>query len=123
MSMPKINYECNLCHAEVVTKKQFIEHYREVHPEHANDLFSAIGTIGDKFADTYINMLRDEARLVEKYRHALNEAESANKGLVEMLHAMNFKNNQLLRSINTISDITVSAKEIASIEVRTETKQ
>jgi uncharacterized protein YpiB (UPF0302 family) len=123
MSNREINYECNLCHAGVVTEKQLIEHYREVHPEHSNDLFSAIGTTGDKFSDTYINMLRDEARLVEKCRDALKEAESANKGLVEMLHAMNFKNNQLLRSINTISDITASAKEIASMEVRTETKQ
>jgi len=124
MSKSKIKYECNLCHTGVTTEKQFIEHYREVHPEYANDLFSAIGTTGDKFADTYINRLRDELFLsnerLQKYTEALKEAEAANKGLVDMLHGMNFKHNQILRSINMISDITASAKEIASMDVKTE---
>ena len=97
-----------ICGKEVKNKKKLIEHYREKHPASPINLFDALGTIGDEFADIAIKEMKNIHSI------ALDRADTLEKELVKTKQDYNdlvFKANQLSRGMTAISQIVTNIAE------------
>lgn len=112
MSKKSNKYRCGVCGFETNTIESLSKHYRKQHPNDAYKMYDDVGTVGDAFADKYIETLKNNLK-ASRDNSEVHELKKETKELREILQEVISDNNKSGNALLAIKYILDSLGGVA----------